>query len=92
MIDPLEGDRTPGRVPRLYSPRRLMPTVCVADLDDPCPEILMLDRGQAASRKNGVWHAGVRLSDYPIADMYQVEDHAERLWLMDEAAAALKDV
>ena len=89
---PLEGDRTPGRVPRLYSPRRLMPTVCLAELDDPCPEILILDRGQAASRKNGVWDAGVRLSDYPIADMYQVEDHAERFWLMDEAAAALKDV
>ncbi len=89
---PLEGDRTPGRVPRLYSPRRLMPTVYLADLDDPHPEILILDRGQAASRANGVWHAGVRLSDYPIADMYQVEDHAERFWLMDEAAAALKGV
>ena len=69
-----------------------MPSVCIDDLDDPCPAVLILDRGRAASRTNGAWHTGVRLSDHGIADMYPVEDHAERFWLMDEAGPALKDV
>ena len=89
---PLEGDSTRGRVPRLYSPRRLMPSVCLDDLDDPCPGVLILDRGRAASRTNGAWHPGARLSDDGIADMYSVEDHAERFWLIDEAGPALKKI
>ncbi len=90
---PVAGaDHEPGRVPRLYSPQRLMPAICLEDLNESCPDILILGGdGRAASRQNGVWHAGVRFSHHAIADMYPVGDHAARFWLMDEADRALDD-